>query len=106
MRGQPVRSLRDRGHVSTKFADKTPPEPRDQRIGRANRENIKELLATAGLYPLTEQMKSVAAVPCNGRPFGKLTMFSRMPMEEFEELISRARDEAGDPGLKVSRPST
>lgn len=33
-------------------------EPRDERIGRANRENIKELLATAALYPLTQQTKS------------------------------------------------
>ncbi|TQV94783.1 UMTA methyltransferase [Cordyceps javanica] len=61
-----------------------PTEPRDQRIGRANRENIKELLATAGLYPLTEQ--------------------ARMPMEEFEQLISSARDEAGDPALKAYFP--
>ncbi|KAM3481830.1 hypothetical protein MY8738_004326 [Beauveria namnaoensis] len=61
-----------------------PTEPRDERIGRANRENIKELLATASLYPLTEQMK--------------------MPIEEYEQLISRARDEAGDPGLKAYFP--
>ncbi|ATY60198.1 Methyltransferase type 11 [Cordyceps militaris] len=60
-----------------------PTEARDQRIGRANRENVKELLETAALYPLTEQTK--------------------MPMEEFEQLISMARDEAGDPGLKVGR---
>ncbi|KAK8148529.1 hypothetical protein G3M48_009920 [Beauveria asiatica] len=59
-------------------------KPRDERIGRANRENIKELLATASLYPLTEQMK--------------------IPMEEYEQLISRARDEAGDPVLKAYFP--
>lgn len=61
-----------------------PTEARDQRIGRANRENVKELLETAALYPLTEQTK--------------------MPMEEFEQLISMARDEAGDPGLKAYFP--
>ncbi|KAJ3481065.1 hypothetical protein NLG97_g7915 [Lecanicillium saksenae] len=67
--------------TSADDADDSGTEPRDQRIGRANRENIKELLATAALYPLTEQRK--------------------MPIEEFEELISKARDEAGDPALKV-----
>ncbi|KAJ6783145.1 hypothetical protein PWT90_01443 [Aphanocladium album] len=65
-------------------ADNTRAEIRDQTIGRANRENIKELLATAALYPLTVQRE--------------------MPIEEFEHLISNARDEAGDAGLKVGPP--
>ncbi|KAK3196820.1 hypothetical protein K4F52_000164 [Lecanicillium sp. MT-2017a] len=57
---------------------------RDNSIGRANRDNISEMLSTIALYPFTKQQ--------------------RMPMDEFERLIDGAREEAGRVSLKAYFP--
>ncbi|RAL16404.1 class I SAM-dependent methyltransferase [Aspergillus homomorphus CBS 101889] len=59
-------------------------EPRVRGIGAANVESTKQLLSAVALYPMTKRL--------------------RMPYEEFQELISRAQQEAETLGLKAYFP--
>ncbi|PYI33184.1 S-adenosyl-L-methionine-dependent methyltransferase [Aspergillus indologenus CBS 114.80] len=59
-------------------------DPRAREIGAANLRCTNQLLPALALYPMTQRL--------------------RMPYEEFEQLISRAQEEAGRPGLKAYFP--
>ncbi|PWY73582.1 S-adenosyl-L-methionine-dependent methyltransferase [Aspergillus heteromorphus CBS 117.55] len=61
-----------------------PNEQRMREIGAANRESVRQLLPALSLYPLTQRL--------------------RMPHEEFQQLIARAEEEAGNPSLKAYFP--
>ncbi|PLB47949.1 hypothetical protein P170DRAFT_476602 [Aspergillus steynii IBT 23096] len=59
-------------------------DPRMQGIGEMNRGNIQKLLSTMALYPFTQKLN--------------------MPLDQFEDLIGRARQEADTAGLKAYFP--
>ncbi|GIC85270.1 class I SAM-dependent methyltransferase [Aspergillus udagawae] len=59
-------------------------DPRMQAIGMLNRENINNLLPSLALYPLTQ--------------------ISGMPQQDFQELITQAREEAETASLKAYFP--
>lgn len=59
-------------------------DPRMQNIGEMNRGNVKKLLSSLALYPLTQKLN--------------------MPLSRFEDLIARARNEADTTGLKAYFP--
>ncbi|KAA8650645.1 hypothetical protein EYZ11_002800 [Aspergillus tanneri] len=59
-------------------------DPRMRDIGSVNRENIKRLLPSLALYPFTQHLG--------------------IDLEEFEDLISRAQQEADTSGLKAYFP--
>ncbi|PYI13701.1 S-adenosyl-L-methionine-dependent methyltransferase, partial [Aspergillus japonicus CBS 114.51] len=59
-------------------------DPRAREIGAANLRCTNQLLPALALYPMTQRL--------------------RMPYEEFEQMISRAQEEAGRPGLKAYFP--
>ncbi|PYH45120.1 class I SAM-dependent methyltransferase [Aspergillus saccharolyticus JOP 1030-1] len=61
-----------------------PTEPRAQDIGAANLESTRQMLPALALYPLTQRL--------------------RVPYDEFQQLISRAQEEAGTLGLKAYFP--
>ncbi|PYH78144.1 S-adenosyl-L-methionine-dependent methyltransferase [Aspergillus uvarum CBS 121591] len=59
-------------------------DPRAREIGAANLKCTNQLLPALALYPMTQRLG--------------------MPYEEFEQMISRAQEEAGRPGLKAYFP--
>ncbi|RHZ64030.1 hypothetical protein CDV55_102456 [Aspergillus turcosus] len=59
-------------------------DSRMRAIGMLNRENVTKLLPSLALYPLTQ--------------------ISRMPLQDFEELIAQARQEAETASLKAYFP--
>ena len=59
-------------------------DTRQQRIGRSNKDNIYQALRALALYPFTGLLD--------------------MSIETFDDLISRAREEAADPRLKAYFP--
>lgn len=59
-------------------------DPRMREIGAMNRENIRKLLKTLPLYPLTQRQ--------------------RMPREQFDALVAQARREADSRSLKAYFP--
>lgn len=59
-------------------------DPRMQNIGEMNRGNIQTLLSTLALYPFTQMLN--------------------MPLDQFEDLIARARQEADTASLKAYFP--
>ena len=73
----PIVSIQQIAHTTTADA-------RQQRIGRSNKDNVHQALRTLSLYPFT--------------------MLLGMNIEEFNDLIVRAREEAVDPRLKAYFP--
>jgi hypothetical protein len=59
---------------------------RDHTTGLLNVDNVQNLLQSLALYPVTH--------------------LKGMPMDEFDDLVDRARKEATDPSLKVSLYAT
>ncbi|KAF7125885.1 hypothetical protein CNMCM5793_002244 [Aspergillus hiratsukae] len=59
-------------------------DPRMRAIGMLNRENVNKLLPSLALYPLTQ--------------------ISRMPLQDFQQLITQARQEAETASLKAYFP--
>lgn len=59
-------------------------DSRMRAIGMLNRENVTKLLPSLALYPLTQ--------------------ISRMPLQDFQELITQARQEAETVSLKAYFP--
>jgi hypothetical protein len=59
-------------------------DPRMRAIGMLNQENVNKLLPSLALYPFTQT--------------------SRMPLQDFQELISQARQEAETASLKAYFP--
>ncbi len=84
-----------------RFAHQQMPDARDRKIGQENARNIHELLYSIALYPLThfKGYGSLFDRPQKGHNANHPT--SRMPLEEFEELVKDARAEANDPSFKV-----
>jgi hypothetical protein len=55
-----------------------------RQIGQANRSNVRRFLESLALYPFTQRLN--------------------MSEDEFDALISQAREEADDPRLKAYLP--
>ncbi|KAF6837504.1 UMTA methyltransferase [Colletotrichum musicola] len=60
------------------------PDPRQNQIGVANRENVRRLLSSLGQYPMTE--------------------FRGMTSQEFQVLVAQARGEADNPAFRAYFP--
>lgn len=59
-------------------------DPREHRIGAANRENVHHLLSNLAIHPFTERLG--------------------MSIDEVNALVDRARSEAANPALKPYFP--
>ncbi|EFQ27636.1 uncharacterized protein GLRG_02780 [Colletotrichum graminicola M1.001] len=57
-------------------------DPRQHQIGVVNRENVRRMLASLAMYPMTE--------------------FKGMTSQEFQVLVAQARSEADNPAFRVS----
>ncbi|KAK1997155.1 UMTA methyltransferase [Colletotrichum falcatum] len=65
-------------------------DPRQHQIGVVNRENVRRMLASLAMYPMTE--------------FRGLPQHGRMTSQEFQVLVAQARSEADNPAFRAYFP--